>query len=51
MAKDKATARTRCPECNGAGYVEAPAGDESTQGETGSNRLFSGGYIRVMRLR
>jgi len=40
--------RRECPVCNGRGYVE-PAGDE--QGSPKRKRVFSGGYLRVMRLR
>lgn len=51
MAKDAPARKTTCPECDGAGYVEASAKDEGRPDDLGQNRFFSGGYIRVMRLR
>lgn len=45
MTEDEEAGKSECPECNGSGYV-ASAEDRPKR-----KRVFSGGYLRVMRLR
>ena len=47
MPKDKAAHRAPCPECDGGGYVEVPAGHDARDGSEPRRRLFSGGLMRI----
>jgi len=48
MAKSEATARKKCPECDGAGYVEVHVeGMDDTVDRNGRRRIITGGYTRI----